>query len=455
VDPGRVRNLNLKQPRNGAVIYWMSRDQRVRDNWALLYALELARTAHVAVAVVFCLVSEFLNAAMRQYGFMLRGLEEVENDLAIRNIPFFLLIGAPEKTLPGFLRTNDAGMLVTDFDPLRIKQAWRHAVARKIPIPFVEVDAHNIVPCWAASSKQEYGAHTIRPKIKRMLPQFLTEVPALKRHPFTWQGKTRPIDWAAARKSLNVNAAVPEVSWVVPGEQAAQQALRRFIQYKLPRYVEDRNDPAGDGQSNLSPYLHFGQLSAQRTALAVMRSNAGKRSKDVFLEELIIRRELSDNFCLYNSAYDTTDSFPAWSKDSLEKHRKDRREHLYTLEEFEEARTDDELWNAAQREMETQGKMHGYLRMYWAKKILEWAESPEQAMEIAIYLNDKYELDGRDPNGYAGIAWSIGGVHDRAWGERRVFGKIRYMSYKGCKSKFDVKAYIDHVMNHEKKAQVT
>ena len=449
MDPERVWNLNREQPRTGSVIYWMSRDQRVHDNWALLHAQELAQEARVAVAVVFCLVPEFLNATIRQYGFMLRGLEEVEHDLAARKIPFFLLTGSPEKTLPGFLRTTGAGLLVTDFDPLRIKQAWRHAVARKIQIPLLEVDAHNIVPCRVASPKQEYGAYTIRPKLKRLLPRFLTEFPALKRHPFAWQGTTEPVDWAAARKSLKVKLAVPEVSWLLPGEKAARQALRGFIERRLPRYAEDRNDPALLGQSDLSPYLHFGQLSAQRVALEVMKSEAGTESREAFLEELIIRRELSDNFCFYNEHYDSFEGFPAWAKETLNRHRQDRRPYLYSVSELENASTHDRLWNAAQSEMVIRGKMHGYMRMYWAKKILEWTESPEKAMEIAIYLNDRHELDGRDPNGYTGISWSIGGVHDRAWGERNVFGKIRYMSYSGCKSKFDTDTYVRYSQSLE------
>ncbi len=167
--------------------------------------------------------------------------------------------------------------------------------------------------------------------------------------------------------------------------------------------------------------------------------------KDAFLEELIIRRELSDNFCFYNPRYDSFDGFPEWARKTLNEHRKDRRPYLYSLEQFETAQTHDKLWNAAQTEMVKRGKMHGYMRMYWAKKILEWTPSPEVAMEVAIHLNNRYELDGRDPNGYAGIAWSIGGVHDRAWNERNIFGKIRYMSYNGCKSKFNIEGYVEHV----------
>ena len=197
----------------------------------------------------------------------------------------------------------------------------------------------------------------------------------------------------------------------------------------------------------ISPYLHFGQISPQRVALEAFKISADKKSRDAFLEELIVRRELSDNFCFYNANYDNFEGFPAWAKKTLNEHRNDRRKYLYTPEQFENALTHDELWNAAQMEMVKKGKMHGYMRMYWAKKILEWTESPEQAMKIAVYLNDRYELDGRDPNGYAGIAWSIGGVHDRAWNSRPVFGKIRYMSYNGCKSKFDINKYIENVQS--------
>ena len=158
---------------------------------------------------------------------------------------------------------------------------------------------------------------------------------------------------------------------------------------------------------------------------------------------MIIRRELSDNFCEYEKNYDYFEGFHHWAQKSLNEHRNDEREYIYTDEQFEEADTHDPLWNAAQNQMKTTGKMHGYMRMYWAKKILEWSPSPEIALQVAINLNDKYELDGRDPNGYTGIAWSIGGIHDRAWFERPVYGKIRYMNYNGCKSKFNVFKYIE------------
>jgi len=440
----RVRILKDSKERMGPTVYWMSRDQRVQDNWALLFSQELALKQKAPLTVVFCAISQFHGATVRQYDFMLRGLQELEKSLAEKNIPFYLLTGLPEEEIPKFVNKFMIGALITDFSPLLVKKQWNKTIADNIEITFYEVDAHNIVPCWIASSKQEYGAYTFRPKINRVLDEFLEDFPILKKHPIIWREDKGEIDWNKIRESRLLGDSISEVQWIKSGEKEAHRVLHDFIKNKLQVYYELRNDPTKDGQSNISPYLHFGQISAQRTALEVLE-NAENRSYKAFLEELIVRRELSDNFCFYNSNYDKFEGFPNWARKTLTAHAKDPREHVYSLEEFECAKTHDELWNAAQIEMMQRGKMHGYMRMYWAKKILEWTESPEKAIEIAIYLNDKYELDGRDPNGYVGIAWSIGGVHDRAWKERPVFGKIRYMSYNGCKSKFNVKEYIERV----------
>jgi deoxyribodipyrimidine photo-lyase len=421
----------------------MSRDHRVNDNWALLFAQELALEQKLPLSVVFCLVPEFLSATIRHYGFMIKGLQEIETELTKKNIDFTLLTGSPENEIPRFIKKSKTSALVADFDPLKIKRCWKAAVGENIDVPFYEVDSHNIIPCWIVSPKQEFGAYTIRPKINRLLPEFLEEFPILRKHPFVLSPHPSKTDWKKTISTLKVNRAVSVVSWITPGEKAARSALKYFLQNRLPAYDEQRNDPNLDGQSNLSPYLHFGQLSAQRVALETSKASANKKAKEAFLEELIVRRELSDNFCFYNENYDNFKGFPDWAKKTHEIHRKDRRDYLYSRDEFEQAKTHDDLWNAAQIEMVERGKMHGYMRMYWAKKIFEWTASPEEPLDIAIYLNDKYELDGRDPNGHTGIAWSIGGVHDRAWFERPVFGKIRYMNYNGCKSKFNVKAYID------------
>jgi deoxyribodipyrimidine photo-lyase len=426
----------------------MSRDQRVNDNWALLYAQKLSLQKEVPLAVIFCLVPDFLGATIRQYGFMLKGLREVERNLKRHGITFHLIKGQPEKKILSFARRYKIGTLITDFDPLTIKKRWKREVAKAIDIPFYEVDTHNIIPCWVASSKQEYGAYTLRPKIKRLLPLFLEECPKLKSNRFFWKNSTVKIDWEGVLKKLRVDTTVPEVDWIIPGEKAAKKVLNHFIKNKLAYYADMRNDPNQDGQSHLSPYLHFGQIAPQRIALEVKKSDAPGKIKEAFLEELIIRRELSDNFCFYNARYDHTSAFPLWAQKTLTMHCRDKRTYLYDSKSLERGETHDPLWNAAQMEMVKKGKMHGYMRMYWAKKILEWTHSPEEAMKIAIYLNDKYELDGRDPNGYTGIAWCIGGVHDRAWGDRNIFGKIRYMSYSGCKSKFNVAEYIKNNLDN-------
>ena len=443
VDPRRARILKEGLVGSGPVVYWMSRDQRVNDNWALLFAQKLALERKVSLGVVFCLAPSFLNATLRQYGFMLKGLQEVEKRLAELNIPFVLLIGSPEQQLPTFLAKHQTGGLVTDFDPLRIKQQWKKEVAAHIKSPIYQVDGRNIVPCWEASNKKEYAAYTLRPKIHRALPEFLKDFPLAQKHPFPWPKKVKKTDWDQAESSLNIDLSVTEVDWLLPGEKAAAEILDHFLAKKLSAYDTRRNDHNEDGASNLSPNLHFGQISAQRVALEVQKKKVNKESKEGFLEELIVRRELSDNFCFYNPDYDRFAGFPEWAQKTLNEHRGDKREYVYSLEQFEDGKTHDDLWNAAQVEMVHRGKMHGYMRMYWAKKILEWTGSPEEALEVAILLNDKYELDGRDSNGYAGIAWSIGGVHDRAWKERPIFGKIRYMSYGGCKAKFKVKTYIE------------
>jgi deoxyribodipyrimidine photo-lyase len=440
-DKNRITKLNKAQPGNGMILYWMSRDQRVQDNWALLFAQEIALERKVSLGVVFCLVPKFLDAALRQYGFMLKGLREVQQTLRDYRIPFYLITGSPNRNLPSFIKRTQCGAVVADFSPLRIQRLWKEAISKAIDVPLYEVDAHNIVPCRHTSDKREFGAYTIRPKIHRQLHTYLVEFPNLKKHPYNNQTFI-PVDWKMVRDTLKVDTGVGEVDWLKPGEKAGLSSLVEFLDVRLTSYGSARSDPNRNAVSRLSPYIHFGQISAQRVALAVKSSRKKKQSRNAFLEELIVRRELSDNFCFYNENYDSFDGFPAWAQKTLNEHRRDKREFIYSVDDFEEAKTHDPLWNAAQIEMVETGWMHGYLRMYWAKKILEWTESPEEALEIGVYLNDKYELDGRDPNGYAGVAWCIGGVHDRAWGERPVFGKIRYMNYNGCKRKFDVAEYI-------------
>jgi deoxyribodipyrimidine photo-lyase len=450
----------------GPILYWMDRDMRLADNWALLYAQELAHTRGVPLFIAYNAVPGFLGGGLRQWHFKIGALTELCADAAKYNIPFFVLTDDSGSDTPeliaSFVNEHGIGTVVTDFSPLRIQRNWKDAVAARIPCPLIEVDAHNIVPVHVASQKKEFAAYTIRPKLHRLLPEYLTEFPALKTQEPTLTAPEPSWETLLAHPAIDTDVA--PISWALPGERATHAALERFIAERLPRYATERNDPLAEAQSDLSPYLHYGMLSAQRIALRVLSAtdsriedaldsvkNKAKLDTETpelidhvgaFLEELIVRRELSDNFCLYEPAYDTPEGFPEWARRSHDAHRGDERETVYTREEFELGKTHDDLWNAAQREMVMGGKMHGYMRMYWAKKILEWTRSPEEAMEIAIYLNDKYEIDGRDPNGYAGIAWSIGGVHDRAWFVRPVFGQIRYMARSGCEKRFEVPAYI-------------
>lgn len=425
--------------KSGPVIYWMSRDQRAHDNWALLSAQVHALKNQLPFFVVFNLTSNFLNARIRQYGFMLRGLKELQDELAAFNIPFVLLNGEPGETLLRFIKENNVSYIFSDFDPLRIKQQWKKDVIEKIDIPFCDVDAHNIIPCRIISGKQEFAAHTLRQKVYKVLHNWIEEFPEVQQMPSSNYFRTE-IKWDELINKYDPY--VPEVNWLTPGGKSGLLMMDQFISQRINTYSEYRNDPTKNAQSDLSPYLHYGQVSAQRIILNFQRSKVPPDLREDFHDELIIRRELSDNFCYYNTQYDSFDGFPDWGKRTLNEHRKDEREFIYSLEQFEKAETHEDLWNAAQTEMVNKGKMHGYMRMYWAKKILEWSASPEEALRIAIYLNDKYELDGRDPNGYTGIAWSIGGLHDRAWFERPVYGKIRYMNRNGAKSKFDIDQYI-------------
>lgn len=425
----------------------MTRDQRVRDNFTLVYAQEIAIQNKRSLYVLFNIEEKFPNFNTRNASFMFTNLELVEKDLNKFNIQMILTKGPVTQNIPKVIAEFNISKLITDFSPLKISKKWLKEIQEQITIPIEVVDNHNIVPCWLASSKQEYSARTIRPKIHKLLEEFFTPLPEVKVHPIDGLSATDTINWKKEYNNLKIDNSVKIVNWIKPGEKEAENILQIFINNKIKDYSGLKNDPTEDVLSNLSPFLHFGQISPQRVAWDIMSDNTiPKSSKDVFIEELIVRRELADNFCYYNEKYDNVEGFHEWAQKSLNKHLIDKREFDYSLEEFDKAKTHDDLWNAAQLEMVKTGKMHGYLRMYWAKKILEWTENPQIAQKIAIELNDKYELDGRDPNGYTGIAWSIGGIHDRPWGpERPIFGLVRYMNYAGAKRKFKIANYIQKI----------
>ena len=443
----RIRRLNDRDTDTdgGCICYIMSRDQRVRDNAALLAAQHDALDRELPLVVLFRLYPTVTNRVRQQYKFMLDGLVEVESRLQELNIP---LLVTSDELVDAIHNLNPAAVYM-DYSPLRGPQALRRKIAANVEIPCYEVDTHNVIPVWVTSDKQEYAARTIRPKIHRQLDDYLAEPEQVDEHPYDVTMTTEN-DWSSIWNHVVVEKPGEYDPPFEPGEDAARDALERFIEERLSGYHEERNDPVLDGQSDLSPYLHFGQLASLRAALNVRAfaeehpdDERIKESSAAFIEQAIVRKELADNFCHYNDDYDTWNGLPDWAKKTLNEHRNDPREYLYDLDEFESAATHDPAWNAAQTQMMRTGKMHNYMRMYWAKKILEWTPDPESAIEIAVTLNDRYELDGYDPNGYANILWSIGGLHDRPWQERPVYGKIRYMNFNGLKRKFDIERYME------------
>ncbi|MFM2424071.1 MAG: hypothetical protein RLZZ70_460 [Candidatus Parcubacteria bacterium] len=441
IDQRRVLPLNQHSYTAGSVVYVMAREQRVEDNWALLHAAALANLRAVPLVVVFALAPMFNHGSARHNEWMVASLQEVQKNLERYAIPFFVITGKWEDSLPAFVVQEQIGEIVFDFNPLEPVRTWREAVASKVTVPVSMVDARNIVPCFVASDKTEFAAYTFRPKVTRLVPEYLTAYkPITVAVPYT---KPVPvIDWEAMRAYRRCDYSEIIPTRLVPGEQAGQAVLKQFIAERLTGYATQRNDPTLGMTSDLSPYLRWGNLSAARVAMAVQAAEVPAEDKDAFLEELIVRRELADNYCYYTREHTVIAGAHAWAQKTVAEHAFDTREYLYSYEAFRDAKTHDDLWNAAQTQMVQEGKMHGFLRMYWAKKILEWTPDAQTAIDVALRLNDHYELDGRDSNGVTGVMWSICGVHDRAWNERSVFGKIRYMNYAGCKRKFDVQAFV-------------
>jgi len=449
VDTRRIKTLNDASIGTGPVVYVMAREQRTHDNWALLYAVEEATKRNVPVAVLFAVGSMFLHGTARHNQWMVESLQVVEKQLQVLNIPFFVVCGEWSRIVCDFVTTHNIGQVVFDFNPLEPVRSWREMAAKVLPVQTVMVDARNIVPCWEASDKAEFAAYTFRPKITRQLSEFLTPFPKLQKFEIGWPTTTPIVDWEKVRSFRTYDNTIQLPTDISPGAVAAQKVLQEFLELRLSGYAKRRNDPNESGTSRLSAYLRWGNISTGTVAFAVKKTPVDRVDKEAFLEELIVRRELTDNYCWYTKEYATIGAIHPWAQKTLTEHAVDTREFIYSYDEFESAKTHDLLWNAAQLQMVEEGYMHGYMRMYWAKKILEWTPDAQTAIDIALRLNDTYQLDGRDSNGVVGVMWSIGGVHDRAWNERSVFGKIRYMNYAGCKRKFKIQEYIDRYVPND------
>jgi deoxyribodipyrimidine photo-lyase len=430
------------------VVYWMQRAQRGIDNHAINLAVAVANALDLPLVVYFAGISNFPHANLRHYAFLQQGLPDIEHDLAKRNITF-VMRRAPHESHEKLLADVEAAICIGDENPMREPERWRRHLAANIRIPFWTVDTDVVIPM-KLIEKAQYGAYTIRPRLYKLLPQYLVpyENPHAQhawKRPKGFHADSLTEDMTRGWKDLD-RSVKPVEAWK-GGTHAGLARLRHFTSKLLAEYDVKRNKPEVDGSSGISPYLHYGHVGPQTIALAVQAAAAEdpkmQPAKESYFNELIVWRELAINFVKYSpETYDSWECAENWAKQSIAEHARDEREHLYTLAQLERAETYDELWNASQIQMVEHGWMHNVMRMYWAKKILEWTPDVATAVKYAIHLNDKYFLDGRDPNGYSGVAWSMVGKFDRPWFDRPIFGKIRYMSGGSTGRKFDSKSYI-------------
>ncbi len=432
-------------PAGKTVVYWMQRAQRSLDNPALDLAVELANALHQPVVIFFAPVPLYPHANLRHYAFLAQGIPEIAERARQRGIGF-VLRHYPHHRLTQFCDQVNASMVIGDENPLREPDHWRALATKKLTVPLWTVDADVIVPS-KLLEKEQYAARTIRPRLQAKLEEFLQPLKN-PRAKVEWQ-KPRGLQALPDDGSFDItdgwkmlDRSVAPVDSFRGGTSEALKLLHEFVRHKLARYPERHGKPEVDGSSRLSPYLHFGHIGPVTVAMAVEKSNAPRTAKDAYLNQLITWRELAVNFAHFNKLYDSIESAPDWAHRTLAEHAQDKRPVIYTRAQLEAAETHDDLWNAAQQQMLHAGWMHNYMRMYWAKKILEWSPSPQAAYQTAVYLNDKYFLDGRDPNGYAGIAWAIAGKFDRPWFQRPIYGTIRYMSGDAAHKKFDADSYI-------------
>ena len=446
IDEDRIQPLNTGQIRNGDyVLYWMQASQRAHFNDALEYAIAQANDLGVPMLACFGLTDDYPEAQLRHYAFMLEGLAETAANLADRGVRLVVRQGAPVQVARDL--AEPASLVVMDRGYLEHHRQWRRELADSVGCRVVQIESDVVVPVETASEKEEYAARTIRPRIHRHMARFLRPVDAIPLDhdslAFDLAGMDlSDVDGVLSR--LSVDRLVGRSEFFRGGRAEAIRRLDEFIDTKLARYADERSDPSLDIQSHMSPYLHFGQISPVEVALRVRDSGAPHKDREAFLEELIVRRELAINFVTYNPCYALYSHLPDWALRTLEAHKDDLREVVYTAEQLEQAQTHDPYWNAAMMEMRRTGKMHNTMRMYWGKKIIEWTQTPAYAYRVALELNNRWFLDGRDPSSYGNVAWLFG-KHDRPWKERPIFGTVRYMNAAGLKRKFDIEAYVRQV----------
>ncbi|MGL5355214.1 MAG: deoxyribodipyrimidine photo-lyase [Cetobacterium sp.] len=434
----RIQFLKKNEIKNGDyILYWMQESQRTRYNFSLNKAIEVSNLLSLPLYVVFNYIEHYPESQKRHYDFMLRGLLDVKNALDKKGIKFIFLIGDLEENIVKV--SKNAKVVIWDKSYLRFQKEIRGKILNKISATIIEVEGNVTVPVETLSSKEEYSARTLRIKYNKIKDKFLLEFKEIEYlEPIFKNEEIEKLDVSKLYFFENKENMENEF---VGGEVEAQKKLKYFIKENLNFYLE--KGPDNERASKLSPYLHFGQISPLEIYLEIEKAEGMINQKQSFLEELTIRRELAINFVHYNKNYDNWNGITyKWAYETLETHIKDERKYIYSPKELETAQTHDIYWNACQNQMVQSGYMESYMRMYWCKKILEWNKNPKEAYEIAIFLNNKYFIDGRDPNSYAGVAWCFG-KHDRGWKEREIFGKVRYMNSEGLKRKYKMEKYIE------------
>jgi deoxyribodipyrimidine photo-lyase len=445
IQPERITEHRDVDPRPGRyVLYWMQASVRAHFNPALEYAIGEANRLEQPLVVGFGLTTAYPEASARHYRFLLDGLADVATAMRRREVKFVMRRGDPATVAIDL--AGDASSVVIDRGYLRHQRAWRRQLLERYDGPVVEIEGDVVVPVETASNKREYAARTIRPKIHRHREEFLVDLAttAIDRPSLGLAISGVDVDDADAMLAgLDVDRSVAPVDAYRGGNSRAVAELRRFLEERMSTYNEHRNQPHTDDVSYLSMFLHYGHISPVYAALEAQRAASGDNLAS-FLEELIVRRELAYNYVWFERDYHKYSALPQWARNTLARHADDPRSHLYTRTQLERGETHDRYWNAAMAEMRETGYMHNYMRMYWGKKILEWTNTPAYAYRTTLHLNNKYLLDGRDANSFAGVGW-VFGLHDRPWSEREVFGTIRYMSADGLERKTDPDAYVRKV----------
>jgi deoxyribodipyrimidine photo-lyase len=431
----RLHHVNNAPERSGGeyVLYWMRHNRRPRGNHGLEHAAAVANRHKVPLLVYESLANDYPYASDRFHQFVLEGVPDTAARLAKRGAGYLFRLG--DQRVEDLARKACA--VVTDDYPIGNIDA-------RFDVACHAIDSSCVVPM-RILPKKEYAAYTIRPKIHRLLKEHLLPVDEVEiENP--WQGpppqghiEVTPSNIAKLVAGCPIDHSVKPALGFRGGAEQARLRLKHFLEHNAERYAEQKNEPSAHATSNLSPYLHFGHISAIEVALEAY-------GLETFLEELIVRRELAFNHALFAGDIASFENLPDWARKTLRDHADDERDPCYAREQMERAETYDDLWNATQHELLLTGKIHGYYRMYWGKKILEWSAAPEEARDTMIYLHDKYALDGQDPNTYGNILWCFG-LHDRPWKERPIFGKVRYMSLNGMKRKTNVEAYITEIQS--------